>query len=87
MESHEYWRSWYASKEKAGGGHLAWLGVHYIDLVQFITGQKIQQVCGFVANVGGQPFEVEDSAVLSLRFEGGALGTLTPAYYIECGQR
>ena len=83
LKSPEYQNSWYASKEKAGGGHLTWLGVHYLDLIQFITGLRIQQVCGFVANVGGQPIEVEDSAVLSLRFENGTLGTMQSAYYLE----
>jgi len=53
LKSPEYQNSWYASKEKAGGGHLAWLGVHYLDLIRFITGLRIQQVCGFVGNVGG----------------------------------
>ena len=85
LKSPEYQNSWYASKGKAGGGHLTWLGVHYLDLIQFITGLKIQQVCGFVGNVGGQPIEVEDSAVLSLRFENGALGTMQSAYYLESG--
>jgi len=85
LKSPEYQNSWYASKEKAGGGHLAWLGVHYLDLIRFITGLRIQQVCGFVGNVGGQPIEVEDSAVLSLRFENGTLGTMQSAYYLERG--
>ena len=85
LKSPEYQNSWYASKEKAGGGHLTWLGVHYLDLIRFITGLRIQQVCGFVGNVGGQPIEVEDSAVLSLRFENGTLGTMQSAYYLERG--
>ena len=40
----EYQRSWFASRERAGGGHLAWLGIHYVDLIQFITAQKIVEV-------------------------------------------
>ncbi len=83
LESPEYQQSWYASKEKAGGGHLTWLGIHYLDLIQFITGYKIQRLCGFAGNVGGQPIDVEDSAVLSLQFENGALGTLHSAYYLD----
>ena len=85
LESPEYQQSWYASKEKAGGGHLTWLGIHYLDLIQFITGRKIQRLCGFAGNVGGQPIDVEDSAVLSLQFENGALGTLHSAYYLDGG--
>ena len=85
LKSPGYQSSWYASKEKAGGGHLSWLGIHYLDLIQFITGLKIRQVCGFVGNVGGQPIEVEDSAVLSLRFENGTLGTMQSAYYLQYG--
>ena len=36
-----------------------------------------------INNAGGQPIEVEDSAVCIFRFDNGALGCLTSAYYID----
>ena len=80
-----YHKTWLAQKARAGGGHLSWLGIHWLDLAVYLTDTKINQVTGFVANVGGQPIDVEDSAAVALRFENGALGTLTSGYYLDSG--
>lgn len=81
----EYQRTWFADKSRAGGGHLIWLGIHWLDLAMHVTGQKITQVMGSIANVGGQPITVEDSAVATLQFENGMLGTINSGYYLERG--
>ena len=83
--SSDYQRSWFASRERAGGGHLIWLGIHYVDLIQFITGEQIVEVSAQTANVGGQPVNIEDSAAVSFRLSGGAVGTLQSAYYLDRG--
>lgn len=80
-----YAENWFAQKARAGGGHLIWLGIHWVDLAMLVTGSDITHVAGFVANVGGKPFDVEDSATLSLRFANGSLGTLTSGYYLDKG--
>lgn len=80
-----YGDNWYAQKARAGGGHLIWLGIHWVDLAMLVTGSDITHVAGFIANVGGKPFDVEDSATLSLRFANGSLGTLTSGYYLDKG--
>ena len=80
-----YSQDWRAHKATAGGGHLAWLGIHWLDLARYITGSAISAVSAFTANVGGKPFDVEDSAALTLRFENGTLGTLTSGYYLDKG--
>jgi predicted dehydrogenase len=85
LKSPAYQKSWFASPERAGGGHLIWLGIHYVDILQFISGQKITRVCGFTGNAGGQPIRVEDSASVSLQFEGGMLATLQSGYYLDSG--
>ena len=81
----EYQRSWRASKARAGGGHLLWLGIHYIDLIQYMSGQSVRQVAGFYGNVGGQPLDVEDAAVVALQFDQGMVGTLQSGYYLDRG--
>ncbi len=79
----EYHKSWYASKDRAGGGHLIWLGIHYLDLLQHVTGQKVARVGGFAANVGGQPIRVEDSASVVMEMSGGMVATLQSGYYLD----
>ena len=81
----EYQRSWRASKARAGGGHLLWLGIHYIDLIQYMSGQSIRQIAGFYGNVGDQPIDVEDAAVVALQFDQGMVGTLQSGYYLDRG--
>ena len=80
-----YQREWFAQKARAGGGHLIWLGIHWLDLAMFVTGSSISQTAGFIANVGGQPIDVEDSAAAALRFDNGTLGTITSGYYLNRG--
>jgi predicted dehydrogenase len=81
-----YHRSWTAQKSRAGGGHLIWLGIHWLDIAMFITGSPITQVAGFAGNVGGQPIDTEDSAAIALRFANGTFGTLTSGYYLDRGK-
>ncbi|MFN0169755.1 MAG: Gfo/Idh/MocA family protein [Bryobacteraceae bacterium] len=83
----DYRQAWYAQKAKAGGGHLIWLGIHWIDLAMYLTGRPVREVSAFTTNIGGQPLDVEDSAVVSFRFDGGALGTLTSGYYLDKGKQ
>jgi predicted dehydrogenase len=85
LKSPAYHRQWYAAKARAGGGHLIWLGIHWLDLALFISGLKVRDVAGFAAVVGGQPLDVEDSAAVVLRYDNGSLGTLTSGYYLDRG--
>jgi predicted dehydrogenase len=78
-------RTWLFVKEKAGGGHLSWLGIHAIDWIQFICGTSIAELSAYAGNVGGAPVDVEDAAVISFRCQNGMFGTLTSAYYLEKG--
>lgn len=78
-----YQDTWFADRERAGGGHLIWLGIHWLDLAMHLTGSDIAQVAGMTSNVGGQPIKVEDSAVSTLKFDSGFLGTMTSGYYLD----
>lgn len=80
-----YHTTWYADQTRAGGGHLIWLGIHWLDLAMYLTGTTIIQVSGAIANVGGQPISAEDSAVATLRFDNGTLGTINSGYYLDSG--
>lgn len=78
-------QAWFCDKQRAGGGHLIWLGIHWLDLGMFVTGSEITQVTGAITNIGGQPINVEDSATATLRFANGALGTINSGYYLDRG--
>lgn len=67
-------------RELSGGGILPWLGVHYLDLMRFVTGMTPEWVSAVAANVAGQPIDVEDVAVLGLGFEDGMLGSFHTGY-------
>jgi predicted dehydrogenase len=85
LKAPSYRKTWFASKARAGGGSLSWLGIHWVDLALYVTGRKVQQVAGFAGVVGGQPLDVEDAAVLAVRFDNGAFGTMTSGYYLDKG--
>jgi predicted dehydrogenase len=78
-------KSWVNIKARSGGGHLIWLGIHWLDLVHYITGLKAAEVAGFAGVVGGQPIDVEDSAAVALKFDNGSFGTMTSGYYLDKG--
>ncbi|MBE7025408.1 MAG: Gfo/Idh/MocA family oxidoreductase [Ruminococcaceae bacterium] len=63
---------WRQDKAKSGGGALVDLGVHCIDLVQYVTGLRAKEVAAFCTT---QTFSygVDDSATALLRMDNGAL--------------
>ena len=75
VQQAEWQASWFSQKAYAGGGHLMWLGIHYVDLLHHLTGQRVVEVAGLTAVVGGAPIDTEDAAVAVLRFEDGMVGT------------
>ncbi len=85
LKSPAYHQSWFADRARSGGGHLMWLGIHWIDLVMFMTESKIVEAAGFTGIVGGQPLKAEDSAAMALRFDNGSFGTITSGYYLDRG--
>jgi predicted dehydrogenase len=66
------WRGKWATE---GGGVLVNQSPHQLDLLQWLMGD-VEEVCGYWANVNHPEIEVEDTAVASLRFRGGGLGSI-----------
>lgn len=83
LKSPAYHKAWFADRARSGGGHLIWLGIHWLDLIMHITGSKISEAAGFTGIVGGQPLNAEDSAAMALRFDNGTFGTITSGYYLD----
>ena len=85
LKNPAYHRSWKASRSLGGGGKLIFHGIHYLDLIASLTGASVAEVAAFCRNVGGQPIEVEDAAVLAMTFSSGMVGTLNTGYYLDKG--
>jgi predicted dehydrogenase len=77
--------TWRLSAEHAGSGALGDLGAHIIDLSQWLTGQQIVSVGALLHTFIGErplpdstergPVTVDDAALFTARFGGGAIGS------------
>lgn len=65
--------AWRQNKKLGGGGALMDLGVHCIELAEYVLDDKIQDVKGFL-NTRTFNYEVEDQAVFVFKTEKGVLG-------------
>jgi predicted dehydrogenase len=63
--------NWRQDKSKSGGGALMDMGVHCIDLLQYITGGKAKKIASF-SGTKTFHYEVEDSASLIFETDKGA---------------
>lgn len=63
--------NWRQSFATAGGGALMDMGVHCIDLIQYITGSKAKKVAA-LADTKTFRYEVEDSGSVLFQLENGA---------------
>lgn len=62
--------NWRQTKKLGGGGSMMDMGVHCIDLMQYIIGSKVIEVAAFHDTLTFH-YEVEDSSMVLLRLENG----------------
>lgn len=62
--------AWRQKKSIAGGGALMDLGVHCIDILQYLSGQKTEKVAAF-CETKTFSYDVDDTATLMLKMDGG----------------
>jgi UDP-N-acetyl-2-amino-2-deoxyglucuronate dehydrogenase len=67
-------------RDAMGGGILHWLGIHDIDLIQWLSGEPIVSLQAMSATVSSNEIEVEDTISIAYRLAGGSIGTLHFAY-------
>jgi len=67
--------AWRQQKKNSGGGSLMDMGVHCIDLIQYVSGSKVKQVAAMHDTMTFQ-YEVEDSSTILMRLENGCLCTV-----------
>ena len=63
--------AWRQIKSESGGGALVDLGVHAIDLLQYIAGSKVKTVAG-MSSTNVFKYEVDDQASTLMELENGA---------------
>ena len=68
--------SWKGTWALDGGGAMMNQGIHSIDLLQWLVGERITAVNGRIATLAHERIEVEDTGSAHLLFESGALGTI-----------
>ena len=59
---------------KTGGGRIIGEACHFIDLIGFLTGSKVQSVC--MNAMGKNPAENTDNASILLKYENGSTGVV-----------
>ncbi len=82
--------TWFFRKDAAGMGALADLGIHKTDLVHYLIGEPITQVCARTATLDkrypdGRLIDVEDNAWCIYRMDSGVTGTMH-ASWTDYGQ-
>lgn len=70
---------WMLTRSEAGGGVLLNLGIHFIDLFSYLTGEPCARVSGEVCTFDSA-VEVEDHASALLTTPGGAKGLVEVSY-------
>jgi predicted dehydrogenase len=71
----EDYRQGYAARADLGGG-VVLTQCHSLDYLPWLVGKEVKTVWGFTGKVSDLEVDVEDTAKIGLRFEGGALGSL-----------
>ncbi|WP_073154110.1 Gfo/Idh/MocA family protein [Seinonella peptonophila] len=71
--------SWFFQKDKAFIGAMGDLGVHKIDLLMWLLGEKITEVSAMMDR-HEKSGDVEDNAVIVARTESGAIGTIVSSW-------
>lgn len=84
-------KTWFFRKNAAHFGAMGDLGVHKIDLIHYLLGEKIVETAAFIGTFAkkdenDQLISVDDNAVCILKTEHGILGQLTAAWTHAAGE-
>lgn len=73
---------WRQQKALSGGGALMDVGVHNIDVIEYITGQRTKRVTGFT-NTRTFSYDVDDCCQLLIQLENGAVAYIDGAFNMQ----
>src|SRR5699024_1089524 len=74
--------TWFFKKDRSGLGVNGDLGIHKVDLIHFLLGDEMVEVSAMdgalhKVNEAGEPIDVPDNVVATIRTKKGAIGTAT----------
>ena len=79
----EYWaggnEGWFSNKKLSGGGALIDVGIHILDLLRWLSGKEVAEVCANIRTVE-KPWAVDDNGSVLLRFKDGAVGNFEASW-------
>lgn len=72
---------WFFDKKMAVFGAMADLGIHKTDVIQFLTGEKVESVLAYLGTMDkkdgqGNLIGVDDNAICIYHLRGGCVGTM-----------
>lgn len=73
---------WRQERKKGGGGAMMDMGIHCIDILQYITGLRAQSVTAVYGNQIFSYVDVEDAATAVMTMENGAFFTVEANFNI-----
>ena len=73
--------AWRQDKKLSGGGALMDMGIHCIDILQYVSGMKAKSLYCMADNLSFG-YNVEDSAVLLMKMENGAMASVEAFFNI-----
>lgn len=73
--------NWRQNKALSGGGALMDMGIHCIDLLQYISGTKATAVTGF-AHTQTFSYDADDSSAIVMKMDNGALAMVDACFNI-----
>lgn len=76
---------WRGTYKLDGGGALMNQSIHTVDLLIYLIG-NIKEVAAFTGTFAHERIEVEDSAVIAVKFESGAIGVMEVSTSIQPAQ-
>ena len=76
---------WFFDKKMAAFGAMADLGIHKTDLIQYLTGRRIEEVMAVTATLdkqdaSGKKIGVDDNSVCIYKMDNGIVGTMTASW-------
>lgn len=78
-------KTWFFDKKRAVLGAMVDLGVHKTDLIQYLTGEQIVEVCAMMDTLdkkdsSGNKIGVDDNVICLYRMESGLFGSMTASW-------
>jgi predicted dehydrogenase len=68
--------------EQSGRGFYNWLGCHWLDILPFLTGDRVTAVTARVGCLGSTAVPMDDGGTVILELGGGTLVTITGGYWL-----